>query len=64
MKNLLGESRDLKDERDSEAYQAMLEQVEREMWQAWTACGSTRGAEPTGIAIYEESMRRLRRNKE
>jgi len=62
--NELGERRDLKSEADSELYQAMLEKVEAEMWQAWRACGEMRGAEPKGAQIHSEAMRRLRRDNE
>jgi len=60
--NQLGESRDLKEEADSALYQAMLEKVAAEMWQAWRACGELRGAEPDGRKIHDEAMRRLRRD--
>ncbi len=63
-RNLFGESRDLKEERDSELYQAMLAKVHDEMWAAWHACGSLRGAEPSGVAIHNEAMRRLKRDAE
>lgn len=64
MANELGESRDLKDERDSATYAAMSEKVEAEMWQAWRACGEMRGAEPSDLAIHKEAMRRLERDAE
>lgn len=62
-RNQLGEARELKDERDSEAYQAMLETVSAEMWEAWRVCGSMAGAEPSGLQIHNEAMRRLKRNQ-
>lgn len=64
MGNQLGESRDLKDEADSEQYQAMLETVSAEMWESWYLCGAMAGAEPSGVQIHNEAMRRLRRDKE
>lgn len=52
----LGESRDLADERDSELYQAMLEQV-REEW-----APEYEPFEPDGRAVHAEAMRRLRKD--
>ena len=56
------ERSDLAAAHDSALYQAMLEKVEAEMWQAWRACGELRGAEPAGRKIHDEAMRRLRRD--
>jgi hypothetical protein len=53
-RNLFGESRDLKQERDSEAYQAMLEKVREE----WTELGVP--FKPDELAVHCEAMRRLK----
>jgi len=53
-RNLLGEARDLKDEADSEAYQAMLETVRKE----WTVPGSK--IKPYEYSVHAEAMRRLK----
>lgn len=53
-RNQLGEARDLKEERDSEAYQAMLETVRED----WTALGVP--FKPGELAVHREAMRRLK----
>lgn len=50
MRNQLGESRDLKEERDSEEYQEMCRKV-REEWAPFTL---------DGASVHREAMRRLK----
>lgn len=57
------EVRDLKDERDSEAYQAMYAQVEAEMTEASFGWGYG-SPKPEGRKIHNETIRRLREQTE
>lgn len=50
---------DAKDERDSEAYQAMYAQVEAELRAVYSDCGLP-DANPDGRTVHAEAMRRLR----
>lgn len=57
MTNDLGERRDLADERDSEEYQAMFEQVKFDLNKVALFWGHK---SPDGARVHEETMRRLK----
>jgi len=51
--------RDLKDERDSEAYQAMYDEVYDEMCGYFFDWERETGAKPDGESVHNEALRRL-----
>lgn len=60
MTNDLGERRDLADERDSEEYNAVYNEVYDEMCGYFFDWEREAGAKPDGERVHEETMRRLK----